>query len=63
MARIASERSSAAQTDLSKTGKRENQKGFLEDMSVKVLTLLALPDARPAELIHALADPEQSECV
>jgi hypothetical protein len=32
-------------------------------MSVKVLTLLALPDARPAELIHALADPEQSECV
>ena len=39
---------------------RENSKGLLEEVSVKVLPLLALPDAHTPELIGALADPEKS---
>jgi len=40
--------------------KKEQSKGFLEEVSVKVLPLLALPDAHTPELIGALADPEES---
>jgi hypothetical protein len=43
-----------------KAEKRENSKGVLEEVSVKVLPLLALPDAHTPELIAALADPEES---
>jgi len=39
---------------------RENSKGLLEEVSVKVLPLLALPDAHTPELIGALADLEES---
>jgi hypothetical protein len=43
-----------------KAEKRENSKGVLEEVSVKVLPLLALPDAHTPELIGALADLEES---
>jgi hypothetical protein len=43
-----------------KAEKRENSKGVLEEVSVKVLPLLAIPDAHTPELIGALADPEKS---
>jgi hypothetical protein len=43
------------------TGK--NSKGFLEEVGVTVLPLLALPVARTPELIGALADPEESRPV
>jgi hypothetical protein len=38
----------------------KNAKGFLEQVGVTVLPLLALPVARTPELIGALADPEES---
>jgi hypothetical protein len=41
-------------------GKKENSKGFVEHVSVKVLPLLALPDPHPPELIAALAGLEES---
>jgi hypothetical protein len=40
--------------------KKENSKGFLEEVSEKVLPLLALPNAHAPELIGALADSEES---
>src|SRR5713101_6767126 len=43
-----------------KAGKRENSKGFLEEVSVTVLPLLALADAHTPAPIGALADPEKS---
>jgi hypothetical protein len=43
-----------------KTAKRKNSKGVLEELSAKVLPLLALPDAHTPELISALADSEES---
>ena len=43
-----------------KAGKRQHSNGFLEGVSVKVLPLLALPDAHTPELIGPLADPEES---
>jgi hypothetical protein len=43
------------------TGK--NSKGFLEEVGVTVLPLLALPVARTPELIGALTDPEESRPV
>jgi hypothetical protein len=43
-----------------KAAKRKNSKGFLEEVSVTVLPLLALTDAHTPELIGALADREKS---
>jgi hypothetical protein len=43
-----------------KAATRKNSKGFLEELSVKVLPLLALPNAHTRELIRALADSEES---
>jgi hypothetical protein len=40
--------------------KKENSKGFLEEVSGKVLPLLALPNAQASELIGALADSVDS---
>jgi hypothetical protein len=40
--------------------KKGNSKGFLEEVSGKVLPLLASPNAQATELIGALADPEKS---
>jgi hypothetical protein len=40
--------------------KKEKSKGFLEEVSGKVLPLLALPNAQAPELIGALADPAES---
>jgi hypothetical protein len=40
--------------------KKENSKGFLEKVSVKVLPLLVLADAHTSRLIGALAEPEES---
>ena len=43
-----------------KAEKRKNSKSVLEELSVKGLPLLALPDAHTPELIGALADLEES---
>ncbi len=43
-----------------KAAKRKNSKGVLEEVSLTVLPLLALPDAHTPELIGALADREKS---
>jgi hypothetical protein len=40
--------------------KKENLKNVLEEVSGKVLPLLALPNTQAPELIDALADPEKS---
>jgi hypothetical protein len=40
--------------------KKGNSKGLLEEVSGKVLPLLALPNAQAPELIGALAGPEKS---
>jgi hypothetical protein len=51
-----------AQLQLSfrKAEKKEHSKGFLEEVSGKVLPLLALPSSQVPELIGALADSEES---
>ena len=41
-------------------GKKQNSKGFVEEVSVKVRPLLALPDPHPPELIAALVGLEES---
>ena len=41
-------------------GKRENSTSFLEEVSAKLLPLLALPDAHAPELIGTVGDPEES---
>jgi len=43
-----------------KAAKRKNSKGVLEEVSLTVLPLLALPDAHTPELIGAWADRETS---
>jgi hypothetical protein len=43
-------------------GKKENSKGVLEEMRVKLLPLLGLPDPHPPALIGALADLENQTC-
>jgi len=40
--------------------KKHKSKGFLEEVSGKVLPLFALPNVQAPELIGALADPEES---
>ena len=48
------------QLSFRKKAKRKNSEGVLEEVSVKVLPLLALPDAQTQELCGAFADPEES---
>ena len=43
-----------------KAATRKNSKGSLEEVSVKVLPLLALPDAHTPEFIRTSPDPEES---
>ncbi len=43
-----------------KAAKRKSSEGVLEEVSLTVLPLLALPDAHTPELIGALADREKS---
>jgi hypothetical protein len=40
--------------------KKDASRGFVEEVSGKVLPLLALPNAHAPELVRSLADPEES---
>jgi hypothetical protein len=61
VARIASKRAHATSIELRKAEKKDDSRCFVEEVSGKVLPLLALSNAHAPELIGVLNDPEESK--